>query len=79
MNRRWLFPVWKIPLVEKLLEDKILKGHVCTSLNAAKKKVIGEYQEFNKNQKLVFNFYKEIRKIKEDRNGKNNNKLKLRV
>lgn len=40
MNRRWLFLVWKIPLVENMIEDKILKSHVCTSLNTAKKKAI---------------------------------------
>lgn len=60
MNRRWYFPFCKIPLVEKLLEGKILKCHVCIFHSTAKKKAIGEYQEYNKRQKIVYDFDKEI-------------------
>lgn len=70
MNRKWLFPFWKIPLVERFLEDKILKGHGRISHNTAKQKAIEEYQEFNKTQKIVSDFDKEIRRIKGDSNGK---------
>ncbi len=49
---------------------EILKGHGCIAHNTAKEKAIGEYQEFNKNQKIVSDFDKEIRRIKGDSNGK---------
>ncbi len=49
---------------------EILKGHGRIAHNAAKEKAIGEYQEFNKNQKIVSDFDKEIRRIKGDSNGK---------
>ena len=49
---------------------EILKGHGRIANNTAKEKAIGEYQEFNKNQKIVSDFDKEIRRIKGDRNGK---------
>jgi hypothetical protein len=49
---------------------EILKGHGRISHSNAKEKAIGEYQEFNKNQKIVSDFDKEIRKIKGDSNGK---------
>lgn len=49
---------------------EILKGHGHISHNTAKEKAIGEYQEFNKNQKIVSDFDKEIRKIKGDSNEK---------
>jgi hypothetical protein len=49
---------------------EILKGHGRISHSNAKEKAIGEYQEFNKNQKIVSDFDKEIRKIKGDINGK---------
>lgn len=49
---------------------EILKGHGRISHSNAKEKAIGEYKEFNKNQKIVSDFDKEIRKIKGDSNGK---------
>lgn len=49
---------------------EILKGHGRIAHNTAKEKAIGEYQEFNKNQKIVSDFDKEIRRIKGDINGK---------
>jgi hypothetical protein len=54
MNRKWYFPFWKIPLVERFLEDKILKVHGCIFYNTAKQKAIEEYQEYNKYQKNSF-------------------------
>lgn len=50
----------------KFNRHEILKGHGCIS----HKKAIGEYQEFNKHQKIVFDFDKGIKKIKGDDNGK---------
>lgn len=47
-----------------------LKGHGSIAHNTAKEKAIGEYQEFNKNQKIVSDFDKEIRRIKGDSNEK---------
>lgn len=49
---------------------EILKGYGHISHNTAKEKAIEEYQEFNRNQKIVSDFDKEIRKIKGDSNGK---------
>jgi len=49
---------------------EILKGHGRVAHNTAKEKAIVEYQEFNKNQKIVSDFDKEIRRIKGDSNGK---------
>ncbi|WP_251862084.1 RhuM family protein [Clostridium sp. Marseille-Q2269] len=49
---------------------EILKGHGRISHSTAKEKAIGEYQEFNKNQKIVSDFDKEIRRIKGVNNGK---------
>lgn len=49
---------------------EILKGYGRIAHNTAKEKAIGEYQEFNKTQKIVSDFDKEIRKIKGDNNGK---------
>lgn len=46
----------------------ILQGHGRISHNKAKQKAIGEYREFNKTQKIVSDFDKEIRKIQGDRN-----------
>jgi len=43
MKRKWLFHFWKIPLDERFLEDKILKGHGCISHYTAKQKAIREY------------------------------------
>lgn len=70
MNRKWYFPFWKIPLAHRFLEDKILKGHGCIPNNTAKQKAIGEYQGYNKHEKIVSDFDKEMRKIKGDNNGK---------
>ena len=42
---------------------EILEGHGHISHNDAKQKAIGEYQEFNKHQKIVSDFDKEIKKI----------------
>lgn len=39
-------------------------------LDTAKEEAMGEYQEFNKNQKIVSDFDKKIRKIKGDNNEK---------
>ncbi|UZQ48952.1 RhuM family protein [Clostridium kluyveri] len=49
---------------------EILKGHGRISHNTAKEKAMGEYQEFNKNEKIVSDFDKGIRGIKGDSNGK---------
>lgn len=46
---------------------EILEGHGHISHNDAKQKAISEYQEFNKNQKIVSDFDKEIRKIQGER------------
>lgn len=42
---------------------EVLEGHGRISHNTAKKKAIGEYKEFNKYQKIVSDFDKEIKKI----------------
>lgn len=47
----------------------ILQGHGHISHNAAKKKAIEEYKEFNKHQKINSDFDKEIRKIQGGRHG----------
>ncbi len=47
---------------------EILEGHGNVSHNVAKKKAIEEYREFNKHQKIVSDFDKEIRKYMEKRN-----------
>jgi len=44
---------------------EILEGHGSVSHNAAKRKAIEEYREFNKHQKIVSDFDKEIRKYME--------------
>lgn len=49
---------------------EILRGNGRISHRNAKEKAIEEYQEFNKNQKIVSDFDKEIRRIKGDSNGK---------
>lgn len=45
---------------------EILEGHGHISHSVAKKKAIGEYKEFNKHQKIVSDFDKEIKKIQGD-------------
>lgn len=47
---------------------EILKGQGHISHNAAKKKAIDEYKEFNKHQKIISDFDKEIKKIQENIN-----------
>lgn len=42
---------------------EILKGHGQITHSAEKHKAIGEYKEFNKHQKIVSDFNKEIKKI----------------
>lgn len=42
---------------------EILEGHGQISHNTAKEKAIGEYKEFNKHQKIVSDFDKEIKRI----------------
>lgn len=42
---------------------EVLEGHGRITQNAAKQKAIGEYKEFNKHQKVVSDFDREIRKI----------------
>jgi hypothetical protein len=42
---------------------EILEGHGQISHNTAKQKAIGEYKEFNKHQKIVSDFDKEIKRI----------------
>lgn len=42
---------------------EILKGHGHITHSAAKQKAVGEYKEFNKNQKIVSDFDREIKKI----------------
>ncbi|WP_392486844.1 RhuM family protein [Haloimpatiens sp. FM7315] len=49
---------------------EILKGHGHISNSTAKEKAIGEYKEFNKNQKIVSDFDKELRRIRGDISGK---------
>lgn len=45
---------------------EILEGHGRITQNAAKEKAIDEYKEFNKQQKIVSDFDREIRKIQGD-------------
>ena len=47
---------------------EVLKGHGRISHNNAKQKAISEYQEFNKHQKIVSDFDREIRKIQGESN-----------
>lgn len=47
----------------KFNQYEILEGHGHISHNDAKQKAIGEYQEYNKHQKIVSDFDKEIKKI----------------
>lgn len=42
---------------------EILEGHGRITQSAAKQKAIGEYKEFNKHQKIVSDFDREIKKI----------------
>ena len=42
---------------------KILEGHGHITHSAAKQKAIGEYKEFNKHQKIISDFDREIKKI----------------
>ena len=45
---------------------EILEGHGQISNNTAKQKAIGEYKEFNKHQKIVSDFDREIKRIQEE-------------
>lgn len=49
---------------------EVLEGHGHISSKDAKQKAIGEYQEFNKHQKIVSDFDKEIKKIQKIQGGK---------
>ena len=49
---------------------EVLQGHGRISHNTAKQKAIEEYQEFNKHQKIVSDFDKEIRKIRGENDEK---------
>ena len=49
---------------------EVLEGHGRISHSTAKQKAIGEYQEFNKHQKIVSDFDKEIRKIRGENDEK---------
>ncbi|MBE5965607.1 MAG: cell filamentation protein Fic [Lachnospiraceae bacterium] len=43
---------------------EVLEGHGQISHNTAKQKAIGEYKEFNKHQKIISDFDKEIKRIR---------------
>jgi len=43
---------------------ELLDGHGRISQSAAQKKAVGEYKEFNKHQKIVSDFDKEVKKIR---------------
>ncbi len=60
--KKWLVQKLHIPLL-KFNRYEILEGHGSVSHRAAKEKAIGEYREFNKHQKIVSDFDKEIKKI----------------
>lgn len=57
-------------MIVSVLENTTQYGAIDVFPIILKEKAIGEYQEFNKNQKIVSDFDKEIRRIKGDSDGK---------